>query len=176
MAVAVAVLGLFCLANLLLTVGVVRRLRDHSAMLELVGGPEVISPVGSAVDEYAAVAIDGASVRRDLLVGLTLVGFFSPTCGPCHERLPLFVTRARLMPAERVLAVVVGQGDDDSDGTREIVGRLTEVATVVVEPPNGVLAQAFGVRGFPAFALVDASGEVVGAGTDPATLPVAVAW
>jgi hypothetical protein len=173
--VLVVVLGLFSLVNLLFTAGVVRRLREHTTILDALAGepPVVTRPVGTAVDAFTTTAVDGTAVARDRLAGLTLVGFLSPRCGPCHERLPEFLDRAGEMPGgrDRVLAVVVGERDDAS----EMVATLAAVAVVAVERPGGGLARAFGVTGFPAFALVDADGVVKASGTDFRAIPIPVA-
>ncbi|HEX6872795.1 MAG TPA: TlpA disulfide reductase family protein [Micromonosporaceae bacterium] len=171
MTVALAVLGLFCLMNLLLTVGVIRRLRDHTTVLGLLNRPQIIRPAGETVDEFSATAVDGTTVGRGMFASPTLVGFVSPTCGPCHERLPDFIARARASSPDRVLAVVVTAGEE----TAGMLDRLSKVATVVLEPPGGQVAQAFGVLGYPAFCLVDGAGMILASGTMPSTLPMALA-
>ena len=83
MIVAILVLTLMCVLNFLLTLGLARRIREEP--------PAVMLPPGSRVDTTFEPP--------------TLVGFFSPGCGPCHERLPEFVARARRAPAGRMVAV-----------------------------------------------------------------------
>src|SRR5262245_15248187 len=127
-------------------------------------------PVGAVVDSFAATAWDGTPVALELLSAPTVVGFFSPGCSPCHERLPDFVARARRAPSGRTLAVVVGDGDD----SEAMVASLAEVALVVVERRGGALTTAFGVRGFPSFALVGEAGLIEASGTDLASIPTLV--
>jgi hypothetical protein len=55
------------------------------------------------------------------------------------------------------------------------VADLTGAAIVVLEPPDGPVARAFGVRGFPAFALVGDGGRIEATGTELTALPVLVA-
>lgn len=147
MIVAVVALSFLCLVNLLLTLGLARRIREEP--------PEVMLPAGAHTDAA--------------LEPPTLVGFFSPTCGPCQERLPEFIARARRAPAGRTLAVVVG------DGSADMVALLTGVASTVVEPRGGELSTAFGVKGFPAFALVGDGGRIEASGSDLAAIPHLVA-
>jgi protein-disulfide isomerase len=177
--VAVVALSLICLLDLFLTVGVVRRLKEHTAALdELAGAPaEVMKPVGTSIADYTATTVDGARIALDLLAGPTLVGFFSPRCGPCRERLPEFVARAAETPAGRVLAVVVGTDRDGIVGgdSQAMVAALAGATPVVLERPGGVVGTAFGVRGFPAFGLVDASGRLVASGTELSSIPLPVA-
>jgi hypothetical protein len=167
----VIALSLLCLGNLILTVGVVRRLREHTAILDTLAGepPEVMRPAGAVVDDFAATAGDGTPVARDLLTGQTLVGFFTPGCGPCQEKLPEFLARAGKAPGGRSLAVVV-----DANGGGAMAERLADVALVVVERSGGPVATAFGVRAFPAFALVGPEGRIEASG-DLAAIPVVVA-
>ncbi|NUW32905.1 redoxin domain-containing protein [Nonomuraea sp. SMC257] len=163
---ALILVGVLALANLLFTFGVVRRLREHTAELaDLrsgrlgVGGTDVALPAGATVGHFEAAEVGGRSVTLTEMGERPLVGFFSPHCGPCKERLPLFAEHAATRPGgpAEVLAVVVGTPDD----TAEVVEQLLPVATVVVEPDQGPLQRAFGVSGFPAFVLVE--GGVVGA-------------
>src|SRR5690349_19483902 len=91
---AVAVLaGALCLLNLVLTLGVVRRLREHAvllAKLQPAAAPNPMLAVGEQVGSFETVTVDGHPVSRDALDGPTLLGIFSPNCSACAERLPKF--------------------------------------------------------------------------------------
>jgi hypothetical protein len=172
---AVLLLTALSLLNLVLLLGVVRRLREHESRLaaaELAGmageGPaELIAPVGSRVAEFSARTVDGRSLDKEALATPALVGFFSPGCDSCHERLPDF-RRAAADNAGRALAVVVRDGAD----VDPLVGELERVASVVVEDPDGPLTSAFGVRGFPVFALVGTGGTIEARGYQLPLQPV----
>jgi hypothetical protein len=155
LAAAVTLVGIVATVDLLLTVGVVRRLREHTAELAALRRPgqEAALPVGSPVGAFATASVAGRPVGPDTLGGRTLVGFFSPGCTPCTERLPGFVAYAagRAGGPDAVLAVVAGEPAEAA----ETVEALRRVATVVVEPDDGPLQRAFGVSGFPAFVLVE---------------------
>jgi len=171
---AVAVLTVF---DLVLTMGVVRRLRSHTELLDRLttGGlaRKLIVEPGQAPADASATTVDGALVSTADL-GDTLVGFFSPTCTPCAERAPQFVDHARRLPGGRsqVLAVVVSGAETDPAA---LTALFEPVARVVVEPPEGPLATAFEVIGFPALCLLDSTGTVLASGTDLAGFPVAAA-
>ncbi|MCD9194406.1 TlpA family protein disulfide reductase [Streptomyces albireticuli] len=148
---AVVLVGSLCTLDLLLTLGVVKRLREHTELLAKVsenmpGMPPVIG-VGEEVGEFTAVGVDGEALTRESLRGDTLVAFFSPNCEPCHEMLPRFVAyaRARSGDRERALAVVVGA----ADLAAEQVEALRPVARVVVEGSDTALTTAFRIKGFP---------------------------
>lgn len=168
----VAVVGVVAVLNLLLTVGVIRRLREHTERLSSLGGPPgaAMLAAGQRVGEFATTTIDGEPVARDLLSGRTLVGAFTPGCGACTERLPDFLARAKDFPGgpARVLAIVAG----DSAGAASYRDQLAEVARVVVEPPGGPLLTALKVSRFPAFGLLDAEGVVVASGWTLDHLPL----
>ncbi len=139
------------LLNLLLTLAVLRRLREAAAR-ERDAASGVIG-TGRTPGDFAATDTDGRAVGRADLTGRVLVGFFSTTCGACVEELPHFVARAGDMAGgrERVLAVVHG----DRPATDEMAGRLADVARVVVEDPDGPVGTAFEVRAYPAWCLLD---------------------
>jgi hypothetical protein len=163
LAAAVALFGLLAAVNLLLTIGVVRRLREQTTELaELrarapMGGDETSLPVGATVAPFEVATVDAHTVSLASLGERPLVGFFSPSCKPCNERLPGFVQHAGSRPGGRdnVLAVVAGT----LEGSVEYVEQLRAVATVVVEPDQGPVQKAFGVTGFPSFLLLR-EGEV----------------
>lgn len=157
-AVVLAVLGPLGLANLVLVVGLLHRLRRHDALMQMmidgVANPEpMMLEAGQEVRPFSAATVDGVPVGSTDLRGRSLVAFLSPTCPACIDSLPLFLARAQLIPggAEQVLAVVVGRDGE----TAELRERLEPVARVVVEQPSGPVAAAFGVVGFPAFAVLD---------------------
>lgn len=174
---ALMIVGVIASLDLVLTLGVIRRLREHTEQLTklLEGhGDEVILAAGASVGEFVSTTVDGEPVSRDLLAGRTLVSFFSPHCTPCKERMPTFIEYAMAMPGGRqqVLAVVTGRPEE----TIETVAALTPVARVVVEEDRGPMGVAFGVHGFPAICLLDEHGTVLVSGStlDEFPTPVAV--
>ena len=176
MTVAVVALSLLCLGNLILTVGMLRRLREHTAALDRLAGdpPAVMRPPGTVIEDFTASTVDGTSLGRDRLDARTPVGFFSPSCQSCREQLPAFVARAGQAPSGRTLAMVVGSGTAAGDLATDLADRLAG-HFVVLEPPGGPVATAFDVDGSPAFALVGPGGRIEASGFDLATIPILVA-
>lgn len=174
--IALAVTGAtVAVLNLLLTVGVIRRLRQHTeqlAGLPAIGAPtDIMIAAGEQADQFAAATTDGEPVSRDLLSGQTLVGVLSPDCGACKEQLPEFISRAAAFPGGRgqVLAVLAGEREQ----VQPYRERLEPVARVVIEPATGgPISTALRVQGFPSFAVLDSTGTVLGSGSDPHELPV----
>lgn len=174
--VVVLVLGTLGLVNLVLTLAMIRRLREQSGLIRMsiegATNPEpMMLTAGERVGSFTATTTTGDPVDRGDLRGPTLVGFLSPTCPMCLESLPGFVDRARAVPGGRdhVLAVLVGE-QDEVTSLREA---LEPVAQVVVEYVAGPVATAFGVIGFPALALL-ADDEVVASHFALERLPDAV--
>ena len=95
----------------------------------------------------------------------TLVGFFSPGCAPCSERIPDFVSFSGTGVA--TLAVVT-----DGDDTGPYVARLSDV-DVTVQPADGAWVTGFAVTSYPTFCLVGADGVVLGSGNALTDLPLA---
>jgi thiol-disulfide isomerase/thioredoxin len=158
LAAAVALTAAICLLNLLLTFGVVRRLREHDLRLAEGGPGRLRLAPGSPIGPFAATATDGQPVSSAVLAPRTLVGFFSPTCPPCLEQLPLFIDFAAALPGgpEQVLAVVSGPAQD----ARPLAGRLEPVARVVLEESGGELAEAFAATAFPSMFVTDDEGRI----------------
>ena len=105
LAVAVAVVGVLCLIDLVLTLGVVRRLRDHTSRLTAMNAAALDIPSdalrapGTPVDPFTVTDIDGVDRSLGDLAEPTLVAFFAPDCPACEEKLPAFLAYASL-PAE----------------------------------------------------------------------------
>lgn len=160
--VAVVILvGLIATVNLVLTYGVIRRLREHNERLTTLAAagfepPPLMLDTGAAPGEFTAVTVDDEPVTRNSLAGGGLVGFFSPDCAPCKEQVPLFAKRAAEYGRGQVLAVAVGTPDT----TRAIVEQLLPVANVIVEAAGGPLQRAFEVNGFPAMCVVAGDGRI----------------
>lgn len=158
--------GAVSLLNLVLVLGVVRRLREHAQRISRLS-PEPPNPmlaVTERADPFDAVTVEGEHLSRAMLTGLTLVGVFSPSCPACAERLPRFLEFAGSFPGGRdqVIAIVVGERDEAA----EQVAALSPVGRVVVEEMESSIIKALKIRGFPAFGILDDSGTVVSAGTN----------
>lgn len=156
-----------CLLDLVLTLGVIRRLRQHTELISNLspGGREPLGILadGESAGPFETVASTGETVSRDRLSGRTLVGAFAPHCSACEEKLPDFLDFAGTFPGGRdqVIAVVAGS-EEEAATYRE---RLEPVARVVVEPPGtGEIGQALALNSFPAFGVLDEMGTVVGNG------------
>lgn len=166
---AVVFVGVIGLLNLVLTYGVIRRLREHDAALAdrpHMAGFDVMVPAGTAVADFETQTVDGTPVSNADLTGHSVVGFFSTTCEPCRDRLPEFVTHAATVPGgpDGVLAVVVSDPVDADTSVADLfVERLRPVARVVAELYDGPIGKAFGVRAYPALAVV-VDGTVVASG------------
>jgi thiol-disulfide isomerase/thioredoxin len=144
---AVVLFGAFCILDLLLTIGLAKRLREQSRRLDDFGRPPTRVAVGTVVGAFDTATVDGVPVRSADLADGTVVAFLSPTCGPCQDKLPALVEYgAQTGPGRPLVAVVTG---DDADAD-EFVRRLGPVARVVREEPDGgAFGAAFGVSAYP---------------------------
>ncbi|MFI7639619.1 TlpA family protein disulfide reductase [Nonomuraea sp. NPDC049400] len=151
---AVVLVGLLGLANLLLLIGVIRRLRKLQAAPPMM--QEGLAP-GERIPDFAATTTDGEPISASFLEGSALVGFFSPSCQPCRELLPKFIEWAERI-SDPVLAIVVAGPQDDPAA---YIARLAKVARVVQEEPQGPVQQVFKVSGYPTVIATDVTGTVV---------------
>ncbi|MFD0267451.1 TlpA family protein disulfide reductase [Streptomyces sp. NPDC127106] len=159
---AVVLVGALCLLDLLLTVGLVRRLRAQQAARTPADRPadEGMLPPGAVVGAFETRTVDGRSLNvRDLDTG-TVVVFLSPGCPPCHAQLPRVAAALRAVPANGAVAVIAGGTDEDAE-TEQMVKELGPVARVVHEGTSGPVSRAFAVRAFPVMCRVRAAGDVV---------------
>ena len=163
---AVTVVGLLGLLNLLLTLGLVRRLR------ELEAGPAATPPragglvvsAGAAVETHATVDVAGRPVLLPDPDASTVVGFFATDCPSCADSIPAFLARAG---RDRTVAVVTGPRDDDDAYVR----RLAPAGRVVADGDADGLVGAFQVRAYPAFVRLDPDGTVRASGHSLGDVP-----
>ena len=90
-------LGALGLVNLVLLLGVVRRLNEHTRVLAqtlAAADPVPVMLTGNTVGDFAVSTVDGELVDRAGLDSFTLVGFVSTGCPACAESLPAFLDRA----------------------------------------------------------------------------------
>ncbi|MFI6977334.1 hypothetical protein ACIBSV_01965 [Embleya sp. NPDC050154] len=163
---AVVLIGLVAAVNLLLTLGVIRRLNEPSSDphpgTARPGGPGTELPPGSRAEMFTARTIDGEQVSDADVRGL--VGFFSAHCEPCHTLAPLFADKARTMARGEVLAVVAGADAD-------LIATLAPVARVVTEDFDGAVQAAFHNTWTPAVYLLGDDRRVVAGGGRMSDLP-----
>jgi hypothetical protein len=153
--------------NLVLVMGVIKRLRDL-AQSAPIDRPKVTIGPGERPEPFAVEAVDGTVIDAAGLAG-SLIGFLSPDCSACHERLPQFLAYAEAMGRDRTVAVLVGTPDELAD----LALQVRPLARVVMEPTSGPVATAFSTIGYPAVALLDGDGAVSHSGTSFATFPKA---
>jgi hypothetical protein len=171
---AVIVVGVLCLFDLLLTLGVIRRLREHTDLLRELqapaGSPVIGLAAGQGPEPFTAQTADGTSVAGP--AGLRLAAFFSASCSVCPGRVAPFIeyVRANQLGRDDVLAVLVVT---DLSAPPRYLSDLAGIARVCVQPDDSELARAFSVTGYPAFCLLDSVGNVVSSGHTPAAMPAA---
>lgn len=147
---------LLSLANLVFTMGVIRRLREHTALIAENKRP--VPSMGDIPGDFTAQTSDGEPISQGTLALPVLMAFLTTGCQPCEEAIPHFLAYAADYPGGRdhVIAVVTGPAHE----TPEYVALLSEAARVVVEDPDGPVQRAFGVKGSPAFGILDRSGII----------------
>jgi hypothetical protein len=168
---AVAVVGVLCVLDLLLTFGVIRRLKEHTAMLTERSASLAPPVIGLAEGEkpaaFSAATTDGQPV--DDSTPLRLVAFLSTACSICPERVPPLLKYLADHRIDRTAALAVIVGHDDKQVS--YMDSLAASAQICLEPDEGELSRAFRVAGYPAFCLLGADGTVLASGYDPQTLP-----
>lgn len=154
LAAAVAVVGVLCLFDLLLTVAVIRKLREHSARLSRVALPDTLLPAGTEVAE-ASIAdghgevVDGAWLHT----GTKLVVFMSATCSACIDQLADAVAHASGFPGgpDSILIAIAGK-----DGhSAEIISAFNGIARVVQGSQADSVVSAFRVSAYPSYFVLD---------------------
>jgi len=163
------------LLNLVFTLGVIRRLREHTELISKGlghndGPAEGVLAAGERVPAFEATTVDGISLTHRSLADGAMVAFFSPSCQPCQERLPEFLDRAAAVPGD-AFAVVVG----DEAETAEMVAKLRPVVRVLTGSAAEPMIEAFDADTFPALYRMAAGGVVGASGHTMTVYPVLAA-
>jgi thiol-disulfide isomerase/thioredoxin len=155
---AVILLALLSVGHMLITLGLVRRIRTMASETASTPATPPTLAIGAVPADFAATSDEGRVFDRTALAGdRSLVGFFSVTCEPCKENAPRFAEYANAFGPGRVLAVIQ---DDDGAQAREFRQRYLPGVDTAVEGTNGPLARAFSVEAFPTMYILDAEGRV----------------
>ncbi|WP_157436176.1 TlpA disulfide reductase family protein [Actinospica robiniae] len=168
LAIAVTLFGVLSLFNLLLALGLARKLRQGSAepahahapfpagAFASTGGGSSKAPAlsaGTPLPHASELGHDGRPL---------LVGFFSSTCKACPEHLPRFREFAETFPGD---AVAVLNGDPDA--LKSYVAALGPgIRNVSDTTAHGLLSDAVELRAWPSFVIADAGGGVRTTGLD----------
>ncbi|HST63897.1 MAG TPA: redoxin family protein [Mycobacteriales bacterium] len=155
LAAAVAVLTVVTLVNLLLLLGVVRRLRATAVPARaadpfgLSDAEPLVLPAGSPLPDVTLPGADGTPLRlRGLADRRVLLAFLSQGCGSCHLELPRvrdLAARAAADGAAVVVVVLTEQGDP------ELEEPFAGIATVTRDGLLGPLSREFGITSFPSY-------------------------
>jgi thiol-disulfide isomerase/thioredoxin len=155
--VAVVLLTLLVVADLALTLAIVRRLRAQPAghAVRLTATATDALPVGSAVPAFTVGTLDGGTLSADALgSGRTLLAFTSESCTTCHAELPELQARLAQVAGEGGAAVVSVLADPADPPT--LPGAVRDLAALVVETEDDrTLARAFQVSAYPTYVVVD---------------------
>lgn len=145
------------LLNLLLTLGLARRIRTAFPMMESL-------KIGQKAPAFSIQTLQGKTITlADYADRATAFVFVSPHCQPCREELPHLrdlAPKARGFGAELVLV-----SDEGEETTRPFVEGTVDGLTVLIAPRDrNPLFTDYKVLGTPSFYLLDAHGKVQATG------------
>jgi peroxiredoxin len=161
----VALLGVLVVANLLLTWGVVRRLRTLQEQVAAGHGPPPENGLrpGDPAPDFSALTPAGDTVGRDEVVrGETVLVFLSPHCEACETHLPSVRLLGRA-GAPAAVAVI--------DGTREESAHLLEglrgdVPVLLAPRATTDLLERYQVTTYPSSYVIGVDGRITGSHLD----------
>lgn len=174
---AVVLVAALALLNLLLTLGMMRRLREQAELISALGSgngaDQTLMPAGSTIGEFVTSAVDDTAVTSQDLSEDTVVGFFSPQCQPCRDRVPEFISLLESVPAaeRKALAVVIGDRSD----TSEMVAQLVPVARVITGKEAEPIVKAFDTKSYPALYRMGDDGLIAASGHGMSVFPALAA-
>lgn len=151
----VPLLWIAFLLNLLLTIGLVRKVNGlQSAAPALAPG----LPDGSRLPDTTVVDIDGElRPLAEMMDGPTALLFLSPICEGCRDQLPALDTLAHQDSSVRMVAVLAAS---DVSEAPEYVERLAGASFVLAPGSRTDALERLRVTAFPTYVVVDAQRRV----------------
>lgn len=152
---AVCVLSLALVFDLLLTLGLARRLRVALRALEADQPPpeDAFPRTGTKIGSFSVSFLSGAEMSaEDLPSGDIEMAFLSVECKPCALVKQQLVERG---PLKRpLMTFVVGEADDPA--AQSLAGDLVRVASeVAIVSVDSAVVNAFGVESYPTLILLE---------------------
>ena len=165
----IVLLSIIVLLNLLLTVGVIRRLNQMGKQItappaDISGLPEGL-PVGTPAPAFRAENLTGELVTlTDYAYQAVSFIFIAPSCAPCVDKLPTLealAPKARKAGVEMVLVNIEG----DKQATANFVKQHNVNLPVLIAPfESNSFIQDYNAAGTPFFCLVDRESKIAAAG------------
>lgn len=158
-----ALLWLVVLANLLLTLALVRRINESRSAAA--GGAQVTGlEAGVGAPDFTARTLNGDIVTRHAYAGRDVAFIFVSThCGPCREIAPHVEAIAPTAKAAGVDLVLVSS--DEPDETQAFVDELQLTVPVIVAPRrSSAFLEDYKATATPSFCFVDKEARVRAAG------------
>lgn len=158
---------LLALVNILFTIGVLRRIRDHAE--QITNLERQLVPRDASMLGHRVVPLDLTGQRVDPLP-LSIFenadwAFFEDDCSACEFKLPTYIQLMNAQPAPQFPQVVaiIGESPKADDMAASVHHLPTHLVRTADSSP---MVESFSLKGFPAFVAVR-DGRVVWASFDP---------
>jgi thiol-disulfide isomerase/thioredoxin len=134
-----------------------------AALLAAASFPALAVQPGAAAPSVALPA-DGGEFRLDAMRGkVVYLDFWASWCGPCKQSFP-WMNAMQAKYADKGL-VVVAVNLDTVRGDAQTFLKTTPAQFKVAYDPNGLVAQAYAIKGMPSSFLIGRDGRLVAAHT-----------
>lgn len=153
------------LLNLVLTLGLIRRLNQGYAQMSALREEEAGLAPGTPAPDFQAELLDGETVTlADYTRQAVSFVFFSPTCGPCLEKLPILNSLAPKAEEAGVQVVLVNT-DGDKDEAEALVQKHGLNLPMILAPFDAnSFAEDYKAMMTPFFCLLNPDGEIEASG------------
>lgn len=162
----VVLLAILVVGNMLLTWGMVRRLRSVQEQIDGAFSPlENGLGLGDEAPDFVGQTLAGDTVTRDSIVhDETVLAFFSPSCDACEAHLPA-VRQLAVHPNGTPTVVAVIDGVAAESG-RLIEGLHGDVQMLFASRVDNDLLKDYQVNVYPSYYVIGSDGRIAGSHTN----------
>ena len=134
----------------------------HLALLTAILGSRVAVAQGAAATpelSLPTLAGEGPVSLAQYRGKIVYVDFWASWCGPCRKSLPLYEAMYRELDPDHFAILAISLDEDPKDASDFL--EIHPVSYTVLSDPEGVTAEAWGLKAMPTSFLLDGSGELV---------------
>ncbi|MCI8994033.1 MAG: TlpA family protein disulfide reductase [Eubacterium sp.] len=117
-----------------------------------------------SLKSFSATALDGSTFTQEDIMAkdMTIINFWSLTCGPCIEEMPDLAAFAKVLPDNVQVITVCLDGARDEEYTENLLSETEYEGVTLLSGDGDFMSVVDNIQYTPTTVIVDAKGNLVG--------------